>query len=212
MCQPRGNDLDGGANNDFVFSVIAGTAATTGSQVAPAVPAGAVVLAQVAVAGGSASIIAGNITDRRAPLNPRDTLHAKVYRNAAFTISNTATNVVPFDTVQRDPAGLWVPAQSGFVVPVAGLYLVVGAVIAAPAGSPASGQFLAVNVALNGAIVASNGVHQSMAFGFGSAVPTPVLAAAGGLIQTSASSNPNAVNGQVGLSSSFMTIDYLGTG
>ena len=80
ICQPRGNDLDGGANNDFVFLVVAGTAATTGSQVAPAVPAGAVALAQIAVAGGTASISAANITDRRAPIQPRDSLHARVSR------------------------------------------------------------------------------------------------------------------------------------
>src|SRR5215831_13443236 len=62
-CHPRGADLDGGANNDFIFDVIVGTVAT--SPVAPAVPAGQVALAQVYVPGNAASIVAGNITDVR---------------------------------------------------------------------------------------------------------------------------------------------------
>jgi len=62
-CHPRGADLDGGANNDFIFDVIAGVAAASPS--APAIPAGQVGLAQVMVPGGAASIVAGNITDIR---------------------------------------------------------------------------------------------------------------------------------------------------
>jgi hypothetical protein len=65
-CQARGTDLDGGANNDFVFVPVTGTAAA--SPVAPAVPPGAVALASILVPGASASITAGNITDLRPPL------------------------------------------------------------------------------------------------------------------------------------------------
>jgi len=61
--QVRGTDLDGGTDNDWILSVVAGTVAA--SPVAPAVPANAVALAQVYVGGGVASIVAGNITDRR---------------------------------------------------------------------------------------------------------------------------------------------------
>jgi len=64
ICQTRGNDTDGGANNDFLFTFVTGTAAA--SPVAPAVPVGALVLAQVFVGTGVASIVAGNITDLRA--------------------------------------------------------------------------------------------------------------------------------------------------
>jgi hypothetical protein len=63
IVQARGNDLDGGVNNDFVVTFTKGAEAA--SPVAPAVPANAIALAQVAVNGGSASITAGNITDRR---------------------------------------------------------------------------------------------------------------------------------------------------
>jgi hypothetical protein len=63
VCQTRGNDLDGGANNDFLFTFVTGTPAAT--PVAPATPVGALVLAQVYVPGGSAAITAPNITDVR---------------------------------------------------------------------------------------------------------------------------------------------------
>lgn len=63
ICRPRGNDLDGGANNDFIFDFVTGTAAATATI--PPTPAGTVALAQIAVAGGVAAIVQGNITDVR---------------------------------------------------------------------------------------------------------------------------------------------------
>jgi hypothetical protein len=62
-CHPRGNDLDGGANTDFIFDYVTGTPAA--SPAVPAIPAGQVALAQILVPTGAASIIAGNITDVR---------------------------------------------------------------------------------------------------------------------------------------------------
>jgi len=63
ICHPRGADLDGGANNDFIFDVVTGTPAAT--PVAPPVPGGTTALAQVYVGANVASIVAANITDRR---------------------------------------------------------------------------------------------------------------------------------------------------
>ena len=63
ICRPRGNDLDGGTNDDFIFDYVKGAEAA--SPAAPAVPAGCVALAHVAITGGAASITAGNITDVR---------------------------------------------------------------------------------------------------------------------------------------------------
>jgi hypothetical protein len=63
VCQARGNDLDGGTNNDWLFQVVAGTAAA--SPTVPATPAGAVAIAQITVIGGAASLAAGNLLDRR---------------------------------------------------------------------------------------------------------------------------------------------------
>jgi len=62
--QPRGGDLDGGVNNDFVFAAAAGTPAPSAPAV-PAIPSGALALANVAVGGGVSGIVAGNITDQR---------------------------------------------------------------------------------------------------------------------------------------------------
>ena len=63
ICRPRGNDLDGGANNDFIFDSIQGVVAA--SPAVPATPAGTTALAQVYVGGGVAAIGGGNITDVR---------------------------------------------------------------------------------------------------------------------------------------------------
>jgi len=65
VCQSRGNDLDGGVNNDFIFQALAGAEAPAGTSTPPATPAGAVALAQVLVTGGMASIAAASITDVR---------------------------------------------------------------------------------------------------------------------------------------------------
>jgi len=62
--QPRANDIDGGPNNDFIFAAVAGAAAT-GTPTPPTLPAGALALANVAVGGGVAAIVAANITDQR---------------------------------------------------------------------------------------------------------------------------------------------------
>ena len=94
--QVRGTDIDGGTDNDFIFSVVAGTVAA--SPVAPAVPANAVALAQVYVGGGVAAIVAGNITDLRpGRLNitqaavPRGTLTQVVGPAATATIAAAFT-------------------------------------------------------------------------------------------------------------------------
>jgi hypothetical protein len=63
ICRPRGTDLDGGVNNDFIFDSVQGTAAA--SATVPATPAGTVALAQVYLPGGSAAITPANITDVR---------------------------------------------------------------------------------------------------------------------------------------------------
>jgi hypothetical protein len=83
VCQPRANDIDGGANNDFVFAVITGTAAA--SPVAPAVPAGQLALVQVSVGALVSSIVAGNLNDIRPGMLPVAT------PASAFRIRQTAS-------------------------------------------------------------------------------------------------------------------------
>lgn len=97
-CHPRGNDLDGGANDDWIYDVIVGAVAA--SPVAPAVPAGQVALAQVFVPGGAASIVAGNLTDLRVMSRQWNTAWGREGREVGvagsgnFTVSGTWYDVV----------------------------------------------------------------------------------------------------------------------
>lgn len=107
VCQPRGNDLDGGANNDFVFAVITGTAAA--SPTVPAVPAGQTALAQIYVPGGSASVTAGNIADRRNPLTdlwraPRGQLTRSQYTGHVTGVGSGGWNITATPSIYT-PAG-----------------------------------------------------------------------------------------------------------
>ena len=62
-CHPRGNDLDGGANNDFIIDVVPGAVAAT--PAVPVTPAGQVALWQVFITGGAVALVSGNLTDVR---------------------------------------------------------------------------------------------------------------------------------------------------
>jgi len=72
--QVRDGQATGGAFNDWVLAIQTGTAATTGSQVAPALPSSSLELARVTVASGTASITAFLISDRRAEALRRTTI------------------------------------------------------------------------------------------------------------------------------------------
>jgi hypothetical protein len=61
---PRGNDLDGGANNDFIFGVVTGTPSAPPAY-ATGPPPGALTLYYVTVIGGSASLNNAIIADTR---------------------------------------------------------------------------------------------------------------------------------------------------
>ena len=63
-CSVLSTDIGTAAGDTFSFVAVTGSSGT----VAPAVPAGMTVLAQVLVLGGSATLQAGNITDRRNPM------------------------------------------------------------------------------------------------------------------------------------------------
>jgi hypothetical protein len=65
--QPRDAAVDAGGNNDWIVSVVVGTAAA--SPAVPAVPAGRVALANVLVPGGVVNLNTATVTDRR-PLGP----------------------------------------------------------------------------------------------------------------------------------------------
>jgi hypothetical protein len=104
IVQARGNDLDGGANNDFLFTTVTGTAAAT--PTVPAVPSNAIALAQIYVPGGSASVTAGNIADvRPGPLAVPQPVGRLGYSQitAGTTSVSTETAAGPSVTVTMPP-------------------------------------------------------------------------------------------------------------
>jgi hypothetical protein len=148
ICQARGNDLDAGSNNDFIFTTVTGTPATT--PTVPAVPANAAAIAQVYVPGNSAAIVAGNITDVRPALlnataEPATTSAALVSRpdlTGEIWVARAGVN-----------GGLWKKARNvlhagyyrngAFTVPTTAGALAADTVLADPYGlyNPSNGQF-----------------------------------------------------------------------
>jgi hypothetical protein len=137
---------------------------------------------------------------------PRDIMHAKVYRAAAWTIPAGFTNV-PFDTVARDPMGLWVPANTGFVVQATGVHLFSG-VLTGPGGA---GAFLAAQWVRAGQPFASGSIHGSMGYGLGLPLSAPVMCSAGDVVVMQAWAVPAGAVG-VGIAATWATVDFLGTG
>jgi hypothetical protein len=206
--QVRDNALDSGGNNDFIFSAVTGTPAASNPAV-PATPTNALVMYRILVPGGVANLNTATLTDRRMSLSPKDVLHSRMARTAAYTIPASAANL-PFDTVQQDNYGLWVPASNGWVCPVAGLYAVSWSLLMQ---ALAATQSLYAWVAKNGAQgqsqyqngAALNGNYTNAAYvGAIACVAGDVLS-----VQTSASSNA-ALN--QGAPYNYASCDYLGTG
>jgi hypothetical protein len=68
VAQVRNGYVDGGVNNDFLFTKIQGTPAATGSAVVPGIGSNQLALATVHVASQVTTIVTGAITDTRPPL------------------------------------------------------------------------------------------------------------------------------------------------
>jgi len=100
VVQVRDNALDAGGNNDFVMAVVTGTAATTGSQVPPAVPTNAYALAQVLVGPSIANLNTATITDlRTGPLaagNRRVKAYATANQSVPAATQTTVTYAATF--------------------------------------------------------------------------------------------------------------------
>jgi hypothetical protein len=102
VAQARGQDIDGGASNDWLFTAVQGSAAA--SPVAPAVPAGAVAVAQVYVAGASVTVTGANIADVR-PGRLNQPWNASWGLVPAGWVKNNATTG-PLTTTETDISGL----------------------------------------------------------------------------------------------------------
>jgi hypothetical protein len=212
VCQPRGTDLDGGGNNDFIFAVVTGVAAASPSV--PATPAGQLALAQIYVPGGSASVTAGNITDLRpgglsiaSAVTPR---YGARYSAGAVTSPATASTAqqVPLTGGGKVYDQANAVTGSTYTCPAAGRYLVRASVSA----TVASGVNLQCRIYRNGALDTTYGAanaYPSTAATMVGAVAL-ILCAVGDTLemwwQTTATSIPirNVAN------ESYLAIDYLG--
>jgi hypothetical protein len=154
IVQVRDPDLDGGANNDFIVSVVTGTPVTldrtkpadAGQPLAlPPIPPNAVALTHVVVPGGAANLNTATITDvRRAPTALPALVTGTAWATGGTAIMGGTFNPVTLGASANLTGGM-VFQPSGLKVPVAGLYRVNGQVKFKPGGSGAYTGALGVN-------------------------------------------------------------------
>jgi hypothetical protein len=116
ICRPRGADLDGGANNDFIFDYVRGA---DGGGV-PATPPGTAALAQVLIIGGSAAVDPANITDVRPSLlaPPRPSIYFDVIgKGSGQNLTGTNTKVAAAWASPRVNQGGGTWANGTYTVP-----------------------------------------------------------------------------------------------
>ena len=118
VCQVRDNQIDGGPNNDFIFTNVTGVAAASSPQI-PATPANAALVALVLVTGGQANLNTALFYDRR-PLG-----HAEVYNNTAYTLTATTFQNLRLDTLEGGCG--FDTAFNSYAVPMTGRYLIAAA-------------------------------------------------------------------------------------
>jgi hypothetical protein len=211
IVQYRDNALDAGGNNDFIVTNVTGTPATTGSQVAPATPANALVIAQVSVVGGIANLNAAPFVDyRQTGLAIPSSLHASAWRNAAFNATTTNTDFA-MDMETWDTANIFTPGSALWTLPVAGFWRLHAQVAVT---ATASGQWLSVYWILNSnaSIAIVSGAHASSGNVFRCDAAVTVKAAAGDQyrIQIGASVTLAGISGAGGQWNTLTNVDYLG--
>jgi hypothetical protein len=130
-----------------------------------------------------------------------------VYRNAAWNATPTTTPIA-YDTVDRDPAGLYSVANQRFTAPVAGWYLVV----VRWAGSTTVGQGVDQAVLVNGVLyVSATSLVASATQWLKSSGTAVVRCAAGDYVQPAIGAT-TTVTMATGAVDSACTFSYLGTG
>lgn len=155
VCQPRSSELDGGANEDFIFAIVKGAQATPPATV-PAVPAGTLVLAQVGITGGMASITPANITDRRPGTLAGGQLavpSGRIWPSIQTVLAGGVTGLIDMAATDYLLGGM-VRSGSALYVPVAGVYHVAASIAWQSSGGqvgPSNTTFTLVYK--NGAIV-----------------------------------------------------------
>jgi len=205
-CQARGNDLDGGANNDFIFTSVTGVAVA--SPVPPAVPAGAVALAQIYIPGGSAAITAGNIVDRRPfGLAVARSVHARVHFTGG--VFGTVLGLVAAQARDDDALGLYNPATGLFTCPLAGFYQCQALINGSPLNA---GQWLGMQFARNAAPVSPPQYFTAPTASSGAPLygGFPIRCAAGDTLALWAAAQVAGVN--INAAQNFLAFDLIGTG
>ena len=250
VAQVRNAYVDGGANTDFLFQAIQGTAAATGSATVPAIGTNQLKLAQVLVSASVTSILNAKITDSRpllqAGVTPpnvtsgttvqsftdtngevwvakngvnggiwkkaRDVLHANWCRVAALSSSASLspTNVT-MDNQQFDDYGLYVAASNGFVVPISGMWRVVGNI---GMTCTAANQWLNMRIFQSTIGKSNTQVYNPLGSNVVYALcATTVRCAVNDVITMGHATSVAGLAITVGTSySTFLEVDYLGTG
>jgi hypothetical protein len=140
----------------------------------------------------------------------RNVLHARAYRNAAWT-TPTALAPTTLDTVTRDPFGLFATGPPNLIVPMSGMYAIYyqSGMVATAANQlmqVSLQQGGSVNQALATVNVYSGGAGNPMAN-----VYSVSYLAAGDAIQFQFR-GAAALVGLIGANSTFASFDYLGSG
>jgi hypothetical protein len=139
----------------------------------------------------------------------RDVLHSRVYRAAAWSSGNNVDQVMAFDTVTRDPYGLWVAGSNAFVAPLAGVYRI-SALISANAA--ATQQYNQAVFYVNGTVAhRANTWASAAAQGLATATTDEYYLNTGDTLQVY-SRTPAVFTGTVGSATTSAACDYVGTG
>jgi hypothetical protein len=133
----------------------------------------------------------------------QNVLHSVVYRNAAFNMA-TANTALSFDTVLRDPYGLWV--SPFFTAPIPGLFRLMGQVAAS---ATASGQWINVIVGPGASGVGT--IMSSIAVTMIAKAESEVIYTAGAQNQVLAGAL-STYAGVPGNGYTYAQFDYMGTG
>lgn len=136
----------------------------------------------------------------------RDALHARVWRNAAFTIP-TANTVLPYDVIERDIYGMY--STPNWVMPVTGVWGISGIIRTVLP----SNQTLYIMVYRNGTPAASGVIHGTGGANWAAAtISTSLYCNAGDTLGIWVSAAYAAQAAALGTSDCYSTLDYLGTG
>jgi len=139
----------------------------------------------------------------------RDVVHARVSTNAIYSITPTPT-AIPFNTIERDPLGLYTTGSQRFTCPVAGLYSVTARNLFQ---ITAAGQQVSCHFYKNGTVHSQSSILPGSTSTVGMNVNASViLCAANDYLQVFqiATATVSSVFGDA--TATNATFDYIGTG